>query len=278
MKKGHTLNGSVKSIKELSYLRKYDPEQLIKGNRARLTDADLLSVNDKSYDYYSVYDTNDQLTEHHVISSNDQILERSSHTHNKEENKNEIITYDAHSKLKNKILLFYDLSGNTIKTHYYDAKEAMTMEEISEYDTKGNGIKSSSFLMPDKELFSQSINEYDTNSNKVAMKIYSINGSSTTLLVNNIYIYDDNNLLIEELEFTDENEFNLVKRKTYTYNEKGDKIEVCFFNSELDVIKRSKNEYIYDEKNNWTQCVIYLAEGKEEAYPSYIIEREIEYY
>ena len=181
--------------------------------------------------------------------------------------------YDAYDDLMNVLLYFYDERGFKIRSEELDSEGNC----ISSYEYINNedGKPVEQKVFSENELSSHAKITYDENGNPTQSWLYdgeenlvqtnqiayNANGDPKELVQNDLtasstkkYIYsynDKNKMVFAELIINDD----FFSSEEYVYNEQGDDVKFVKF-TPFDVVTYIY-EYLYDEKGNWTQKIVY---------------------
>jgi hypothetical protein len=170
-------------------------------------------------------------------------------------------SYNPDGSLLAKVKLEYDDKGNKVGLNRsFPAYLGYVENEIYKYDSKGNLIEENHYN-PDGLTFMVK-REYDDKGNEVETNRYNPDGSLGGKWTHK---YDSKGNLIED---------NSVHFKSsFKYDDKGNKIESNSYNSDGNLDSKNTYKYTFDKVGNWTQQIKF-----KNYKPTYIIEREIEYY
>lgn len=136
----------------------------------------------------------------------------------------------------------YDDKGNMIEENNYNKEGILENKTIYNYDDKGNIIENN-YYKSDGSLDKRCTYKYDENGNKIEIKAYTSDGSLDSIT-------------------------------TYKYDDKGNVIEDKYTGSDGGLISKIAYEYSsYDKEGNWLKKTE-INDNK----PSFLYEREIEYY
>ncbi len=182
--------------------------------------------------------------------------------------------YDSDGKLKLKVIYKYDDTGSLIESYWYKP-EGKLEEKIKFQYEENERIKEEYSYNSEGELVYKWIRRYDENGNLTEVSSYNSEGK---LENKRIRRYDENGNLTEESSYNSEGK--LENKWIKQYDEKGSLIEECMYDSEGKLEYKSKFEYQYDERGNWTQCLsvttYHTSIGSFDAIE--LAEREYEYY
>jgi len=166
--------------------------------------------------------------------------------------------------IKGKIISQYDDNGNMIIEDMYDSEGYLKERTKRTYDENKNIIS----LIKGNENRVNEIHtySYDARGNK----IYWTTVQDDEVIRNNTYAYDANNNLIK----WDYLEYSISLKYIYTYDSKGNMIEVNSYYADGSLKEKLTYEYEYDKKDNWTKKITY----NEFSTLTTIEERKIVYY
>lgn len=208
------------------------------------------------------YTKNWQVSEQSIYKPANNLIEKNIYFYDSKNNLIELNEYNGNGTLQRKNKYKY-FNGIRKEVSYYDSTNALTLEQLTIYDTKGNLIREIYFYIADSTMREE------------------------------LYVYDDQN---REVEFAvyHSGPFGLIQRSTYKYDNIRNEREKCDYgwlnkpagcetlvydknNNEIKKIDTyvgiSTWEYLYDENNNWIKKVEFK---NAKAYS--IIQREIFYY
>ena len=275
------LFGKVKSVKVNTYRAEVESGEIIKGQeRYSLTDT-FVVFNEKGY-----------IIEQISYAENGKIKTKKTFTYN--ENGNLITIYDIDSlenKYKNysfeynengnlitiqdEIILSekeyeYDKKGNNININYRTSGANSYLKEIFTYNEKGNVKEKQQHFEKKSHLDTKSNFFYDKEGNMSEYYLYNANGD---LERRDSYKYDEKGNRTNWIKYnSNESVVFMVKYEHDEYGNMTKYINIDYIDGETLSYQRDY-KYNYDEMGNWVQRVEY-----EFGLPSYIIEREIEYY
>lgn len=273
----------IKSIKEDRFhaVKKYVGE-IIKGKRKRQFSG--------GGDTLTIYDMQGNKSEVTWYNSDERVKYKKSFKYDVENRKINEIGINKFDNIDYSIDFKYDDNGNLIEEYCSNFNEDSTKDSKTYvYDLWGNRTEICIYSFYDDTLRHKIENTYDYKNNIIDSTVYELG----IYKYQRIYKYDQNNFLIEEERIN--NEGNIIEKTTYKYDDKGNQIELeNFFSNEKlvryyddkrmvrevksynskGIVERTTNfHYRYDEKGNWVEKIITI-----DNIPSYIEEREIEYF
>jgi hypothetical protein len=247
---------------EYDIQKKYDQ----KGNMIEKNELD----SDGSLLKKEIFKYNDELKmiESNVFYSDGSLKEKIAYKYDEKSNKVQMSSYDSDGSLIMKHTYMYDKKGNMSEDNiYYEGR--LLRKHIYIYDEKGNMIEENDINSFKSELdptSSKHTYKYDNYGNIIERRHYNL--IDNRLLSNTVNRYDKNNKVIEFKYFISDGK--LSTNITYKYDEKGNLTEEYnYWYGSLDY----KYIYLYDENGNWIKRIKFKNE-----IPTYILEREYEYY
>lgn len=148
-------------------------------------------------------------------------------------NKVEYIHYNSDGNFFSKSIYKnkYDIDGKIIEINEYDPEGTISSKTIYKYDSNGNMIEGTpyynDFKLGDKRKY-----KFDSNGNKVERKVYNPENEMTA---SSIYKYNQDNILIEELEDLIDvylmSEIGKYTKNLYKYDIHGNLIESIKYNT-----------------------------------------------
>ena len=212
--------------------------------------------------------------------------------------KTHAITLDEYEQYNLQCLYEHDKFGNITLADMRDADNNPIMKNVFEFDERGNMLKMESIdadnhadltILYKNDSFGrqiqQSIYDYLGRIVRVEQTEYIDNDKPTELkkLSRNIlvnerdtttsrYYYDEKNQLVLQTDSS----ADYITRFEYEYDEYGNCIydKMIFTNSQQ--LRHTK--YKYDNIGNWTEKIVYHVDSAMVEYPTFIWNREIEYY
>lgn len=208
------------------------------------------------------------------------------------------ITYDMEdSSLSSKVAFEYDAKGNKIEERFHKNKDMFTGGETQysfyfEYDKKGNLVRQTGGQAKFEYLY-----QYDKNGNEVDETVLENTGR---LFKQTLLSYDANGYVMQRQTIDNRTEGQTTREcSRFEYDTKGNQLRYVYCDGNckpLNSVVKSYDEqnriveylevssigaveatytykYKVDQYGNWTHKYVCL-----EGQPTYIIEREIEYY
>ena len=205
---------------------------------------------------------------------------------------------DTKINFENKSVYKYNSKGNNVEILTF-AGDKETAKEEYQYNLKNEKIEGRTIFFQDdgKEIFGgKEIYKYDDKGNLIEQIGYSSNGDETT---RSLFVYDQKNNKVEEASYKQN---TLEEKRFFKYNNENRKIkelvnlpnskyELVFYfqydnngnelssegvlnmNLENRILRKDSYKYIYDDKGNWIEKIIY-----ENGIAKFIIKRIFEYY
>ena len=258
------LEGKVKTYNHFSYEAEKRFGKIVKGKFEEGIGGGFLRKNHKT-----TFDRKRHKIEMYSYGSNDSSELESMwiYKYNEKGYNNETNRYDPDGGLITKRIYKYDENGNMIEKIMYRADGSLRDKYVYKYDKNGNRIEKSEYNS-DEELKRKYIYKYDEKGNRIEKSKYKSDGN---LRYKYIYKYDEEGNSIETSKYKSNESLDF--KFTNKFDENGNKIESNKFNSEGSLKSEWNYEYQYDEQGNWIKKV-----GFENGTPTYIREREFEYY
>ncbi len=175
---------------------------------------------------------------------------------------------NSDGKLYKKHIYTYDDKGKLIESNTYNQDSSLFSKSTFIYDDKGNQIEEDKYE-PNGELFLKLTFKYDEDGNKLENKYFS--NSDTTFSSKATYSYNDKGKRIEACRY-DRND-SLTNSYKYKYNSKGYESETNFVSSLGTSFNRTFIYENFDEEGNWL-----ILKRYDDGVLKIISEREIEYY
>ena len=153
----------------------------------------------------------------------------------------DLTEYDSEGYLLSKYEYFYNSEGKLTETHRYNSEEILYLKEIYKYDLKGNMTQHEN-QNPDGTLEVGYFFEYDEHNNLVREGQYDYNRVKDWEIKYSFHRLSTN--LEEKVIYFYTN--NTEQRWTYEYNEHGQRIRECYYNTEGNL----KSKIIYEYTPN----------------------------
>jgi YD repeat-containing protein len=213
------------------------------------------------------YDDKKNVLEHKINSRFGEVIHKYSYKY--DSNGLLIATHNEDGKIEENYK--YDNNEKLTENYRFDIYGQTTRKFTLKYYNNGNVKETEELLYYDGVIYSQQI--YKCNSNgKVTLYIKTNKGN---LVSKKTYKYDIKGNMTEMNEYrADDNNRETVEvlycTERYKYDSQDNRIEIItMFNDGSGSIKKFK----FDNKNNWIECIEF-----DGVLPKYIIERKIEYY
>jgi hypothetical protein len=271
----YKLKGKVKSMKEFSYkaittisgaiikdsikteyLATKDVYIIFNANGYKIEGRGFTKEGVEAYKWVYTYDENQKLIKGTLVHDNPEYLTTYSYIYNENGKLKQQDVKDYLGNLAYKDVYIYDEKGNIIELGRYD----YTAEDYYEYDDYYDDYYEMEYI------YEKYIYTYDPSGNAISESYYGNETSSKYL-----YSYNDKGKMTEHAYYDDDN--TLIEIVKYAYDEKGNVIEEKYFKNGTTVDKIMTCTYEYDNRNNWTKCIIY-----ENNIAIMIKERKIEYF
>ncbi len=272
------LRGKVLSVREISYQNTEDSEKRV--IETLLPNVFIRFNSEGDYLLRETYNQNNQMIEYSVF------------TYEKNPRMDEIRTYNSADELITTMISSIDDKGNRRDIRFYDEKNNITRNVVYKYDKKNRQIER---RVVDKGVLNERFT-YKYNSKDDIIEQYSY-FANQTIAQKWVFMYDEYRNRTESRQYNHKNLLEKITR--YQYDDKKNKISQKFFDADDNLqqedifsyddfaneifIQRKifsnniswqkKQEYTYDEQGNWTKKIIYINEK-----PVTISQREIVYF
>lgn len=164
----------------------------------------------------------------------------------------------------------YDEDGNRTEYCLIDANGKESSKTSYIYDEKKQ-ITEESNIISGTSIINTEYYEYDEHGNRTLWEHY----NRGKLYSRNLTKYDDRNNMIEYVEYDRrDGQLMFVFKSTIEYDESNNQTKVSTYNEKDELLSSVNYRYQYDQKGNWTECVLYNTKK----IPGRKIVRKIEYY
>nr|MBP6721583.1 RHS repeat protein [Bacteroidia bacterium] len=205
-------------------------------------------------------------------------------------------SYGSDGNLVTKGKMEYDSLGNQVETIWYDSNGKQLLKTTTKFDTNGNGIESIQYLTDGTRPL-KTTRKFNESGNLVEILNYDGNGNIFGKIVNNFdesgnviestifnsigareskynYKYDNVGNKIEANITVEKFAFVAEESGKYTYEyDNGNMVSECDYGPNGILELKRTFKYEFDEKGNWIRKTIFINQ-----IPSFIVERELEYY
>ncbi len=176
----------------------------------------------------------------------------------------EVDSYELDGTILWKTIYKLDEKGRKIESNDYKSNGTLDWKTIYNLDDKGNLIHSI-YYNSDGTLSGKTIYKVDNKGYLIESNYYNSDG---TLRGKEIYKRDKRGNIIEKVSPR-----SIMCRAIYKLDDKGNKLESDIYNSDGTLERKKTFKYTFDKENNWVKRIDY-----KNNIPTFILEREIEYY
>jgi YD repeat-containing protein len=155
--------------------------------------------------------------------------------------------YNADHVLTSKGVSVYDAKGRAVETTFYSPRGSVNHVEAYFYDDGGNRIREV-HRNPDGTARVTIINGYDAQGRLTEHTFYDGQGALTQ---KSIFTYDDHGSQTAWTVYQKDGTPVQVRRKSLSYDEKGNITEAINFGRDNSVTSRETFTYVFDSHGNW---------------------------
>jgi hypothetical protein len=269
------LKGQVKSVKTKMFDIEEDKEviyeqEIMLFNKKGFKIEEASYNADGSLDYIIKYkyDTNYNLIEKNRNAPNDERIEKEQYLYDKNNNLVELKKYE-NEKLYYKIIYEYDDRNNKIEEQHHNSGK-LKIKTVFKYDDNNDKVEQLRYNSK-KELEFKTFYTYNNQHQIIILKSFYGIYSNYEFATKKTFTYNDKGDKTEIVEYNVE---DIPKeREEFKYNENRDMTFINTFNANGVLINSNETNYILDHKSNWIKFTSYHNGNK-----SRIWVREIEYF
>ncbi|MDX8341205.1 hypothetical protein SLH46_18545 [Draconibacterium sp. IB214405] len=194
-----------------------------------------------------------KMTEKSVFDNENNLMNRTTYTHNDQGNQIESYVYNSENKLTYKYTFDYNEIGNQIEKNCYDSSGRILRKLKLKFDDDGTLIESKDYNS-DGKLFSKSSYELDENDNYIELNLDNKEISELSKRYKNWYNsmgdvivkIDYSDIPDRRVEYIYDRNRNLISQKSFHVNP-----------LKTFLIEDKRFEYEYDEVGNWIKKYSY---------------------